>query len=864
MHVPTAECRPTPTPPRRLLPDRRLTGSLPGRNPTRRLIGALLATAVLATSCYSYETRTFEITIPETAESSVVVARNGSLITTLVAPQNRTSARTLDEIPELVRNAVIAIEDERFYQHDGVDLKAIIRAARTNLEAGGISQGGSTITQQYVKLAIIENTEKTAARKLEELWYALRLEDEYTKDFILLQYLNTVYFGHGAYGIKAAAQTYFNKDVMDLAVNEAAMLAGLIQAPSRFNPLRNYADGLRRSHLVLDRMLANEFITEAEYADAKATPPQLEEYSNRLHTRYPAGHFVEEVRRWFLDNEAFGISRAQREQLLFEGGLRIETTIDLGLQFAAEAAVEAHLPDGQGHPDASVVVMDPQNGHILAMVGGRDFFGEDEDAKVNLAVGNGRQAGSSMKPVGLAAAMEAGWRVTASYAAPNEIEFDIPGATEENSVWHVRGGATGYDLPEVPEGEEPPEPEWMTLVEATRRSINTIYAQLSMTMGAERVVNMGRRLGIESPIEEVNSNILGTSDVTLLDMTTAYGTFANRGVHNPPSYVTRVVNADGTTLWRWTREQTPVLQPRLTDQLTWVLEGVMTAGTGHRAKLDDRTSAGKTGTTQNYADAMFMGYTPQRAAGVWVGFPEGQIPMVPPTTDRKVFGGTYPAMIWKDVMEAAHLGLEPEEFPTPPPSSTTTTTQPPREAFDTPILVGLTMDEAQVLLEATGSTPVKRSDGTEVPGLPPIRIATVIEIATNDHPPGTIISQSPDVGTTIRPSASMVVEVAVEPPPVPVPEVLGLSPDDAGARLAQSILGWEVTEVANPDDPAAPAETVWHQDPAPGTEVPEGTVVRLQVTPPAPEPDPAPEPGDAGVDTPADDAGDSGDAGEVS
>ena len=816
---------------------------------------------MIATGCYSYETRTFEIMIPETAESSVVVAGDGTLITTLVAPQNRTSARRLDEIPLLARNAVIAIEDERFYQHDGVDLKAIIRAARTNFEAGGISQGGSTITQQYVKLAIIENTEKTASRKLEEIWYALRLEDQYSKDFILLQYLNTVYFGHGAYGIKAAAQTYFNKGVMDLAVNEAALLAGLIQAPSRFNPLRNYAASLRRSHLVLNRMLANDFITEEEFADARANPPQLEEYSSRLDTRYPAGHFVEEVRRWFLDNEAFGVSRAQREQLLFEGGLRIETTIDLGLQAAAEAAVERYLPAGQGNPDASVVVMDPQNGHILAMVGGRDFFDDDDDAKVNLAVGNGRQVGSSMKPIGLAAALEAGWNVTSTYAAPNVIEFDIPGATEENSVWRVSGGATGHSLPEVAEGEELPDPEWVTLVEATRRSINTVFAQLSMAMGAQRVVGMSRRLGIESPVEEVNSNILGTSDATLLDMTTAYSTFANRGVLNPPAYVTRVVNADGTTLWRWKREQTRVLDPRLTDQLTWVLEGVLTGGTGQRARLEDRTAAGKTGTTQNYADALFLGYTPQRAAGVWVGYPAGQIPMVPPTTDRKVFGGTYPALIWKDVMEVAHFGLAAEPFATPPPSSTTTTTQPPAQAIATPVLVGLTMDEAQVLLEATAGAPTRLADGSEMPGLSPIHITKVIEIPTTDSEPGIILGQSPDVGSTILPAGSMVVEVAVLPPPIPVPQVVGLGVGEAGTRLAESILGYEITEVANPDDPATPPETVWHQNPAPGTEGPEGSVVVLQVTPPAPpepDPEPAPDPIPDAGDVPASDTPEGG------
>jgi hypothetical protein len=217
--------------------------------------------------------------------------------------------------------------------------------------------------------------------------------------------------------------------------------------------------------------------------------------------------------------------------------------------------------------------------------------------------------------------------------------------------------------------------------------------------------------------------------------------------------------------------------------------------------------------------------------------------MVPPTTDRKVFGGTYPALIWKDVMEVAHFGLGEEVFATPPPSSTTTTTRPPSMAVETPVLVGLSMDEAQVLLAATGEAPARLPDGSEMPGLPPIRITSVIEIPTNDSVPGVIIGQSPAVGSTILPAGSMVVEVAVQPPPVPVPTVVGLGVDEAGTLLAESVLGYEITEVANPDDPETPPQTVWHQEPVPGTEVPEGSVVILQVTPPAPpEPEPEPEP----------------------
>ena len=883
----------------------------------------MIALAAVATSCYRYETREFEISIPEQAESSVVVARDGRHITTLVAPENRTSARTLAEIPQMVRNAVIAIEDERFYIHDGFDLKAIIRAARTNLEAGGISQGGSTITQQYVKLAIIRNTEQTASRKLEEVWYATRLEDEYSKDFILLQYLNTVYLGHGAYGVKAAAQTYFNKDVAYLNLSEAALIAGIIQKPGRYNPFLNYSKSLKRSHMVLDRMLANEFITEEERAAAVASPPHLEEYSARLETRYPAGHFVEEVRRWFLDNPAFGPSRGVRERLLFEGGLRIETTVDLNLQQAAEQAVESHIPGGRGHPDAAIVVLETGTGQVLAMVGGRDFFATDEDAKVNLAIGVGRQVGSSMKTIGLAAALEAGWQATATYTAPNVIEFEIPGADEDNKVWRVTGGVGGHDATEarfehglqallqfvrredhadVPadhvetirvekekdgeteityeavdltqwvanrrydydrerlfadrieileaiptwswepsEGQEilpPPDAEEVTLIRATRSSLNTVFAQLSMEMGAHRVVDMARRLGIRSTIQPVNSNVLGTSNTTMLDMATAYHTIANRGVRIAPSYVTRIARADGTTLWSWSREQERALDSHLADQITWILEGTVSQGTGWRAEMEDRPSAGKTGTTQNYADAVFVGYTPQRTTAVWVGFPEAQIPMIPPTTDRKVYGGTYPAMIWKDVMEAAHFGLPVEQLVTadptlnapstpiiPTPIVPTTAAPVPADGeptdgrIPTPELLGLTLANARNLL-------TEADHG--------IRILSVVEVEMEGTEPGTIIGQAPDVGSTMEPNGSMLVEVTIEPQRpegVVVPALIQRLLPSVTPTLEALGLGYQIVEVADPDEPEWTSGLVWSQDPAPGTVVEAGAVVTLRVAP---------------------------------
>ena len=870
------------------------------RNP--RYLYSLLTVFVislLSTSCYTYETLEFDINIPEQAESSIVLASDGTLITTLVAPENRTSARRLEEIPEIARNAVIAIEDERFYKHDGFDLKGILRAARSNLEAGGISQGGSTITQQYVKLAIIENVEQTASRKLEELWYATRLEDEYGKDFILLQYLNTVYFGHGAYGIKAAAQTYFNKDIGEISINEAALLAGLLKAPSRYDPFRNYSQSLRRSHLVLDRMVANGFITPEQREEAAESPPKLEEYKPRLETEYPAGHFVEEVRKWFLENPAFGANRSIREMLLYEGGVRIETTVDLALQEAAEKAVENHLPSNQNLPDASVVVIDPQTGQIIAMVGGRDFFADEDDAKVNLAMGNGRQAGSSFKPIGLAAALESGWEITATYPAPNVLEFFIPGADNDNRVWWVSGGLNGHDADEpkfekglmalfqflvreghieIPEDhietieykddpkddpefvdvklnewinnrkweysmnsmfdyrikmlEDVPgwswepiedtelipmsEPPMVDLARATRSSYNTVFAQLSMQMGAERVVNLARRLGVKSPVQAVNSNVLGTSNVTLLDMASAYSTFANRGVYTPPSMVTSVTRMDGTPLWKWNRGLERAIDSKLVDQLTWVLEGTINEGTGHRAKIG-RPAAGKTGTTQNYADALFVGYTPQIATAVWVGYPKGQIPMVPPLTERKVYGGTFPALIWKDVMLAAHADLPIKNFATPPTSSTTTI--PNRTGLVMPELIGLTLENAKLNM---------KDNGLEN------QILTVIEVTDADSEPGLVLGQSPETGTSLLNSSKILVEVAIQPTETnktKVPDLVGEALVEISPLLASLGLGYEISLVPNPEEENELPEIIWAQNPNPGTMVDSGSVISLRMAP---------------------------------
>ena len=442
-----------------------------------------------------------------TAQSSRVYDRNGTLITELRGEQRRTDVTHLELVPKIVRNAVVAIEDERFYEHDGVDLKAILRAARSNVAAGGISQGGSTITQQYVGNVFLDRSEQTATRKIEEFFMARRFEQFFTKDFILLRYLNWVYFGNGAYGIEAASRQYFCAPaceltttaaergqgaclkVSELTLEQAALLAGLIQRPSAFDPYRNPQDARRRRNLVLERMLANEFITVLEHGAGRGP-------TDRAHRGRPdsrgalPGRALRRGRQAVVPRQPSLRARpaSTAPSSCSRGGLAIHTTIDLGLQAKAEAAVEAILPDNGTNPDAAATVLGvggAEDGHVLAMVGGRDFFGDDEDAKFNLASGKGRQAGSAMKPIALATALTRGYTVAKTYDAPDELEIDRPDVC--GPLWTIRGGL----------GSEPEAPVEANLVQAMRRSINTVYAQLMVDVRPANFVTMAERLGLK-------------------------------------------------------------------------------------------------------------------------------------------------------------------------------------------------------------------------------------------------------------------------------------------------------------------------------------------------------------------------------
>jgi penicillin-binding protein 1A len=627
----------------------------------RRLATPLLLVALVAGAC-SYTPITIAPELPDVAQSSTMYASDGTLLTVLHGEENRVNVR-YEQMPQHLIDAVVAIEDERFWLHQGVDPIGLVRAVRRNVAEGGIRQGGSTITQQTVKNLLLER-ERSLGGKLEEASLALQLERTHSKERVLELYLNSIYFGKGAYGVEAASRTYFNKSVSDINLSEAAVLAGLIKFPNAANPI-DYPDrALDRRDIVLDAMLDQELISAEVHQQTLGVPLPPRVITTRQTERYPAPHFVEEVKQWFLSNPEFGETRADRIQLLFGGGLRIHTTIDLDLQAKAEAARDQILPDAAIHPEVSIVALEPRTGRVRAMVGGRDFWGEAQSAKYNLAMGVGRGGGSSYKPFVLATALTQGMSLNRTYPAPSTRTFPFAPGTPE---WRVSGGGAGS----------------ANLIRMTVSSINTAYAALMLDVGPANATAMARELGITTPQNPVPAAVLGSENVTPLDMANAYATFANSGLHVPPTFVDRIVRADGTILWEHTHLQRRVLSVDIADTITNILVQATSSGTGRNAVLPGRPVAGKTGTGTGHKDAWFVGYTPQLSTAVWVGFPDEEIAMQYPATPMRVFGGGWPAQIWRAFMIQAMedqpvLSFRPMPTTTRPPSSgPTPTTAPP-------------------------------------------------------------------------------------------------------------------------------------------------------------------------------------------
>ncbi len=783
----------------------------PRRRRSPRVAAIALVIVLVAAGCQY----TADLKLPiGQASSTKVLASDGSLIATLHAEQNRDPV-TLAEIAPVLADAVVAIEDSRYFEHDGVDPRGMIRALTRDVESGTAAEGGSTITQQYVRAVMLDN-DKTIARKLHEAVLAVQLEEKYSKRQILVRYLNTVYFGNGAYGVEAAAQTYFAKPARDLDLAEAALLAGFIQAPNRTNPYRNPAGAQLRRDVVIDRMLTLHKIDAAAAAAAKAAPLGVGPQPETAH--YPDPQFIEQVKKLVLTNPAFGPNQAARTRLLFTGGLRIETTLDPKLQALAEQAVAQVIPDPTTDPEAAVVSIDPANGHVVAYVGGRDFYGPGPFAKVDLAdYDNGRSSGSAFKPFVLAAALDEGIPLTRTYKAPGQMTIPVPGQ-EPWDVSNYEGKGDGGR---------------MNLTDATAESVNTVYAQLMMDVGPQAAVDEAKRLGITSPLQALPSAVLGTNDVTPLDMASAYGVFAGDGLRAEPVFVTRVTNRSGKVLYQAPAARHRVLSALTARKVNQVLQKVVTDGTGVNARIG-RQVAGKTGTAQNNSDAWFVGYTPELSTAVWVGFPGATTPMVPPTTPLTITGGTWPAEIWQSYQGAALADrpattfgsvadAEAEARDAAVDGSTTST----RPGARIPSVVGMREADARRVLAPTGATIETETRGS------------------NQYPPGVVLAQSPEGGSVLRHADDTItLTLSVAPPPTAaVPSVLGLSAGDARALVEGRGLVIEITELAEPPPgDTTRAGLVWKQSPVAGTSIDVGGTVQVWVDPDLPPPAPPPVP----------------------
>lgn len=574
---------------------------------------------------------------PPELESSVVVDAHGRQLAVFAKDGLRVPV-DLEQVSPIVVKSLIAAEDRDFRSHDGVDPRGLARAAFNNLR-GRATQGGSTITQQLVKNMYL-SPERSYGRKVKEAVLAIKLERTMSKDEILERYLNTVYFGRGAYGIEAASRTWFDTHANKLTVPQAALLIGLLRAPESGDPAHHRDVALRRRNSVIEDLADVGDLTRAEAKAFERVPIETAPRKSQVTLRAGVGaHAIEWIRRQAIDR--FG------EEVVYGGGLVIHSTLDLDQQRAAEQAVHEVL-DRPDDPQAALVAID-RDGAIRAHVGGRDYGKLEVDlARGASGGGSGRQAGSSFKPIVLATALERHVATLGTtYPGPAQLELDANG-----TPWKV-GNYGGERFGTI------------DLATATAHSVNTTYAQLMLDVGPPNVVDTALALGIRSRLHPNPSLVLGTGEVSVVDMADAYSTFARDGRHVDPYLIAEVTDGDGHVLYRAHPDQGQAIQPGTAHAVTSALEGVIDEGTGTGAAIG-RPAAGKTGTTQNNGDAWFAGYTPDLTAAVWMGYPEGPQHTMDDVHGRSVTGGSFPAEIWKRFMERALAKVPPKGFPPPP------------------------------------------------------------------------------------------------------------------------------------------------------------------------------------------------------
>lgn len=575
--------------------------------------GSLIAAGAFAITWYSLDQKGL-FQIPEREPGIIVLATDG----TEIAEQGTFfgDAINMAELPDYVPNAIIAIEDRRFYSHYGIDPIGITRAMLRNIMRGQMREGGSTLTQQLAKNLFLSH-ERTFTRKAQELVFAVWLETHFSKDEILQLYLNRVYFGGGANGIDKAARTFYGKSAYELTLMEAATLAGVLKAPTTYNPARKPEEAMARAKLVLNNMVGEDFISAEQAQQAIEAP------SKAMGTEYtPATQYAVD----WINGQLSLLIKSQKQSLI------IETTIDPVLQADAESSLRKRISDNAKKlnvTQGAVITLDA-TGAIRALVGGRSY----KRSQFNRATEAKRQPGSAFKAFVYLAALENGYR-------PDSIEVDEPVRIGNWSPENYKRKYLGN----------------VTLAEAYALSLNTVAAKLTAAISPQSVTTVAKRMGITSKLGQDASIALGTSEVSLLEMTAAFTPFANGGRAVEPYIVKRILSRDGNVLYERSGDGLgQVIGDAELAYMNSMMRGVISSGTGSKARFDNFDMGGKTGTSQDYRDAWFIGYTPYLVTGVWMGNDDNS-----PT--KKVTGGSLPALVWKDIMAKAHEGLTPVRLP---------------------------------------------------------------------------------------------------------------------------------------------------------------------------------------------------------
>jgi penicillin-binding protein 1A len=750
------------------------------------------------------------------AHDGYIFDRNGQLLAVLRGKESRVILDS-NQIAPIMKQAIVAIEDKRFYEHRGVDLRAIGRALAADIENKAAVQGGSTITQQFIKNAYVED-QRSVARKLKEAALAWQLEQREKKDWILTAYLNTIYFGNGAYGIGQAALTYFQKPASQLTLPEAALLAGIPRDPSLFDPVTNPKAAKDRRRVVLDQMLQQGVIAPDQHSAARSAAMPAPDKIQVPGTQERQGqYFINYVKQQLIDSDKYGPGD------VFGGGLRVYTTLDTRLQKLARASIAKVLKDPNG-PQAALVAIKPKTGEVLAMVGGSNY----RESQFNLAVQGERQPGSAFKPFVLATALDEGISPQTQFEShPTVIPLG-------NKLWQVNNYEGEY-LGSI------------NLETATIHSDNSVYAQLTSLVGPQNVARMAHDAGIRSKLNSYFAIGLGAEAANPLEMARAFSTFANGGqridgeiLGNQPRAITQIGTGKNKNLNNPVGHR--ILSPQRTAILNSILQKVVTEGTGRRAALSDRPVAGKTGTTENYGDAWFVGSIPQLTVAVWVGYPRELRPMETEYHGEPVAGGTFPAEIWHTfVQEALKRDIqnpEPQSF-----QSTYVPYASPREVVfrDGKLQVDNgNCYSPKAVLFFSGQEPKKnancRPNEVDVPDMvgQPVQLARsritgqpltpsiVYKVAKPGQRLNVVLEQSPRKGR--RSAYDRVTLVVAKPTHGVVPRLVGMSAEGAQAKCERRGLKVEVEEASQ-----GPPGRVVFQLPRAGVAAAPGMTVRIAV-----------------------------------